>query len=187
MMMNLVDLCVWRFKGSWQLWLMYCCCFTMWRHLWESCTRYRSPRELITSCVCWSTSRPLVGRQHTLLTCSRLQGTFRHWLHCVPPRMATTLFRTPTVDLVTGLFQSCTSSLELAAGRLTWRLHCARQKCSNTAWKHFYLTVSTATDNILSFRIVMRHRSTCRGRITNACWHWHRHCCLLHIGAGADS
>jgi len=105
---------------------------------------------LTTSCVCWSTttSHPLVGRRHTLLTCSRLQQTFRHWLQCAPPWMATTLFDAPTVDMATGLFQSLL--LELGIGcRLTWRPHRAQPKCSNANWKHFCLTVSTVTDNII--------------------------------------
>jgi len=100
---------------------------------WESCIGCRSPRELTTSCICWSTSRPLVGCQHTLLTCSRLQGTFCHWLHCTPPRTATTLFRVPTVDLATRIFQSLL--LEFVIGcRATWGPHRARPKSSN--FKH---------------------------------------------------
>ena len=69
---------------------------------------------LTTSCVCWSTttSHPLVGRRHTLLTCSRLQQTFRHWrlewrLHCLMHQQS--IWRL-------GFFSRCSLSLESAAG-----------------------------------------------------------------------
>ena len=90
-------------------------------------------------------SHPLVGGRHILLTCSRLQRTFNHWLHCASPRTATTLFGTPAVDLATALFQSLLLELRIGCWP-TWRPYRARPTCSNAVWRHFCLTLSAATD-----------------------------------------
>ena len=138
-------------------------------HMWQCAVCARWNYQTLPSPAV--SSIPHTHTWHILLTGSRLQEMFCYWLHCVPPRTATTLFRAPTVDLATGRFQSLL--LELGSGcRPTSRPHRARPKCSNAAWKHFCLTVSTATNNKLSFRVVMRHRSICRRRITNACDIW---------------
>ena len=139
-----------------------------WHQLWESCIGCRFSQRIDYK-LCLLVHKSSIGWAPAYIADMLTAAGNVPSLRCLERRLHYSAHQQSIWWL--GFLNRCSSSLESAASWPEDRI--VLDQCSNAAWKHFCLTVSTVTDNILSFCIVMRHQSNWGGALQMLVDIWH--------------